>query len=143
MARPSSDQPKKPSRHLAFTALVVPEYDAALAFYVDTLGFDLIQDMELSPQKRWVVIAPHGAVESRILLARADGPAQEAAIGNQCGGRVSMFLHTDDFDRDYAAMRAAGVHFEEAPRVEPYGKVVVWQDPFGNRWDLLQFSAPA
>lgn len=122
---------------ISFVALVVPDYDLAIDFYVGKLGFDLIED---TPQegKRWVVIAPRGAKETRLLLAKADGPKQSAAIGNQAGGRVFLFLNTDSFDEDVARMRAAGVHFEEEPRSEVYGKVVVWQDPFGNRWDLLQ-----
>ncbi|WP_095590853.1 VOC family protein [Actibacterium ureilyticum] len=122
---------------ISAVALVVPDYDAAIAFYVGTLGFDLICDI---PQdgKRWVLVAPPGATECRLLLARAVTGDQRATIGNQTGGRVGFFLTTDDFARDHAAMLAAGVTFEEPPRVEPYGIVAVWRDPFGNRWDLLQ-----
>jgi catechol 2,3-dioxygenase-like lactoylglutathione lyase family enzyme len=119
-------------------ALLVPDYDAALDFYVGRLGFTLIEDQ---PQgaKRWVTVAPPGASGgSALLLARAEGKAQRAAIGNQTGGRVFLFLETDDFARDHAAMKAAGVVFEEEPRHEPYGTVAVWRDPFGNRWDLLE-----
>ena len=123
---------------LSAVTLVVPDYDAALAFYVGKLGFALICDIRQSDTKRWVLVAPPGAQECRLLLARADGPGQQAAIGNQTGGRVGFFLSTDDFARDHAAMRAAGVTFEEDPRHEPYGIVAVWRDPFGNRWDLLQ-----
>lgn len=118
--------------------LVVPDYDQGLVFYVDFLDFDLIEDTQLSPDKRWVLVAPKGSTETRILLAKADGPDQAAAIGNQTGGRVALFLTTDDFDRDYASMTGKGVQFLEAPRSEPYGKVAVFQDPFGNKWDLIE-----
>ncbi|MBO9452882.1 VOC family protein [Tropicibacter sp. R16_0] len=121
-------------------ALVVPDYDAALAFYVDQLGFTLDQDEDLGDGKRWVRVTPPGGTSGSIILAKAEGANQEAAIGNQTGGRVGFFLTTDDFARDHAAMLAQGVEFEEEPRHEPYGTVAVWRDPFGNRWDLLQFS---
>jgi catechol 2,3-dioxygenase-like lactoylglutathione lyase family enzyme len=120
--------------------LVVPDYDAAINFYTATLDFILSKDIDLGGGKRWVLVTPPGSGEASLLLAKADGAEQEAAIGNQTGGRVGFFLETDDFQRDHAAMRAKGVHFEEEPRVEPYGKVAVWQDPFGNRWDLIQFA---
>ena len=117
--------------------LLVPNYDAGIAFYVDQLGFDLLEDTKLSETKRWVRVAPKGA-ETALLLAQADGPAQIAAIGNQTGGRVGFFLHTDDFERDYTAMQAKGVTFREKPRYEPYGTVAVFEDPFGNLWDLIE-----
>ncbi|MCV6824201.1 MULTISPECIES: VOC family protein [Halocynthiibacter] len=126
------------AQHISLVALVVPDYDAAIAFYCNVLGFSLIEDTKQSPTKRWVVVAPSGAGSTRILLAKADGPEQEAAIGNQTGGRVGFFLQTDDFDADFARMKDAGVTFLEEPRDEPYAKVVVWRDPFGNTWDLLQ-----
>lgn len=126
-------------RSLHAATLVVPDYDRAIAFYVQTLGFHLVNDVDLSDDKRWVMVAPDRE-ESALLLAKAVDDAQIAAIGQQTGGRVSFFLHTDDFDRDYAQMVKADIHFEEQPRDEPYGKVVVWQDPFGNRWDLLQLK---
>jgi catechol 2,3-dioxygenase-like lactoylglutathione lyase family enzyme len=116
-------------------ALVVPNYEAAIAFYVGKLGFRLTEDIDMGP-KRWVTVEPPGG-GTRLVLARAEGPDQQAAIGNQAGGRVFLFLQTDDFARDHAAMRAAGVTFEEEPRYEPYGSVAVWRDPFGNRWDLI------
>ncbi len=116
-------------------ALVVPDYDAAIAFYVGTLGFRLTEDIDQGA-KRWVTVEPPGG-GVRLLLARAEGVEQATAIGNQAGGRVFLFLRTDDFARDHAAMLAAGVQFEEAPRHEAYGSVAVWRDPFGNRWDLL------
>ncbi|MGH1577256.1 VOC family protein [Planktotalea sp.] len=127
------------SQHISAFALVVPDYDAAIAFYVENLGFDLVEDTKLSETKRWVLVSPKGA-QTRILLAKADGPEQESAIGNQTGGRVGFFLHTDDFETDYARMQSHGVEFEENPRYEPYGTVAVFRDPFGNRWDLLQLS---
>ncbi len=132
-------------QNLHAVALVVPDYDEALAFYVGDLGFQLIADHPMGTDptgaaKRWVLIAPPGATEGHILLARASTPEQVASIGNQTGGRVFLFLKTDDFDRDYAAMVAKGVTFLEHPRTEDYGKVVVWQDPFGNKWDLLELT---
>ena len=117
-------------------ALVVPDYDAAIAFYVGALGFELVEDTDQGGGKRWVVVRPPGG-GAALLLARAVTEAQTAAIGNQTGGRVGFFLETDDFARDHAAFLAAGVMFEEAPRDEPYGMVAVFRDPFGNRWDLL------
>ena len=116
-------------------ALVVPDYEAGLAFYVGKLGFRLVDDIDQG-RKRWVVVEPPGG-GTRLVLARAEGAEQKAAIGNQAGGRVFLFLETDDFARDHAAMLGAGVTFEEAPQNEPYGSVAVWLDPFGNRWDLI------
>ncbi len=116
-------------------ALVVPDYDDAIAFYVGKLGFRLTEDIDHG-RKRWVTVEPPGG-GTRLVLARAEVPDQRAAIGHQAGGRVFLFLQTDDFVRDHAAMLAAGVHFEESPRHEPYGSVAVWRDPFGNRWDLI------
>ena len=132
-------------QRIALVALVVPDYDAALDFYVGVLGFRLVEDQDQG-HKRWVVVAPPdlaageaggAGAGSGLLLARADGPAQAAAVGNQAGGRVFLFLHTDDFARDHARYLAAGVPFEEAPRHDPYGQVAVFRDPFGNRWDLI------
>ncbi|WP_046119994.1 VOC family protein [Ensifer aridi] len=123
---------------IAHVALVVPDYDAAIAFYCGRLGFDLVEDTELGDGKRWVLVRPKGATETALLLANADGERQRAAIGNQTGGRVGFFLFTDDFARDHAAMLAAGIAFLEEPRHEAYGTVAVFADPFGNRWDLLQ-----
>lgn len=124
--------------HISALALVVPDYDSGIAFYVGKLGFRLCDDIDQG-HKRWVTVEPLGG-GTRLLLARAEGPQQIAAIGNQAGGRVFLFLQTDDFKRDHAAMLAAGVTFEEDPRTEPYGTVAVWRDPFGNRWDLLELS---
>lgn len=126
------------SQYLSAVTLVVPDYDAAIAFYVGRLGFELVEDTRLSAVKRWVVVAPSGSHETRLLLAKAATRAQATRIGDQTGGRVFLFLATNDFDRDYAAMVAKGVRFLEAPRLEPYGKVVVFTDPFGNKWDLIE-----
>jgi catechol 2,3-dioxygenase-like lactoylglutathione lyase family enzyme len=123
---------------IARVALVVPDYDAAIAFYCYVLGFDLLEDTELGGGKRWVLVRPKGAKETALLIARADSLEQQAAVGNQTGGRVGFFLFTDDFDRDHIAMLAAGVRFLEEPRREVYGTVAVFADPFGNLWDLLQ-----
>ncbi|MEO0882486.1 MAG: VOC family protein [Pseudomonadota bacterium] len=125
------------TQRIAHITLLVPDYDAGIRFYVDALGFELLEDTELSSSKRWVRVAPPGA-ETSILLAKAATPEQRAAIGNQTGGRVGFFLETDDFERDYAAMQKRGVTFLETPRHEAYGRVVVFADPFGNKWDLIQ-----
>lgn len=127
------------TRRISAVALVVPDYDAAIAFYAGTLGFDLLSDEDQGGGKRWVTVAPPGG-GAALVLAKAVGKAQTQSIGNQTGGRVGFFLQTDDFTRDHAAMLANGVKFEEAPRHEPYGTVAVWSDPFGNRWDLLQIT---
>lgn len=127
--------------HLAHIALIVRDYDEALAFYVGQLGFTLVEDSAVPEQgKRWVVVRPPGAEAgaTSILLARAASPEQVAAIGNQAGGRVFLFLETDDFARDHAAFSAAGVRFIEAPRHEVYGIVAVFEDLYGNLWDLIE-----
>ena len=129
------------TRRIALSALVVPDYDAAIRFYVGLLGFALVEDTDLGNGKRWVVVAPFPGA-SGLLLARAAGERQRASVGNQTGGRVAFILETDDFARDHASMRAAGVAFEEEPRSEPYGTVAVWRDPFGNRWDLIEPKTP-
>ena len=124
-------------------ALVVRDYDEALAFYIGTLGFTLIEDTPVPEQaKRWVLIAPPGSSGCRILLAQASGPEQATSIGNQTGGRVFLFLFTDDFWRDFRDYTDRGVVFIREPKVEPYGTVAVFQDLYGNLWDLLQPSAP-
>jgi len=115
--------------------LIVPDYDPAIAFYVGVMGFTLTEDVDQG-HKRWVTVEPPGG-GTRLVLARADNAVQQAAVGNQGAGRVWLFLRSDNFARDHAAMLAAGVTFDEAPRAEPYGSVVVWRDPFGNRWDLI------
>lgn len=124
---------------IAHVALVVRDYDEALAFYVGQLGFVLLEDTYQPEQdKRWVVIAPPGSNGTTLLLARASAPEQEPFIGNQAGGRVFLFLETDDFWRDYQRMVAAGVHFVRPPKQEPYGTVAVFEDLYGTRWDLIQ-----
>lgn len=127
-------------QHLAHVALLVRDYDEAIAYFVGRLGFGLVEDTPLSADKRWVLVAPPGARETALLLARAVGPEQEAAVGRQGGGRVLLFLHTDDFRRDHREMTARGVAFVEEPREEAYGTVAVFEDLYGNRWDLLQLS---
>jgi catechol 2,3-dioxygenase-like lactoylglutathione lyase family enzyme len=123
---------------IALVSLVVRDYDEALAFYVGILGFKLVEDTYVPEQdKRWVVVAPPGATESRLLLARASGEAQSARVGNQTGGRVFLFLNTDDFARDYQAYKAKGVEFVREPKEEPYGTVAVFKDLYGNLWDLI------
>lgn len=124
-------------QRIAHVTLLVPDYDAGLRFYVDTLGFDLLEDTRVSPAKRWVRVAPKGGGVA-LLLAKAQGSAQHAATGNQTGGRVSFFLETDDFARDHKEMLDKGVRFLEAPRFEGYGVVAVFEDPFGNLWDLIE-----
>ncbi|MCX7032461.1 MAG: VOC family protein [Arenimonas sp.] len=127
---------------IAHIALVVRDYDEALAFYVGTLGFRVVEDRYQPEQdKRWVVVSPPGAAGTSLLLARASNPAQEAFIGNQAGGRVFLFLQTDDFWRDYERMVAAGVNFVRPPSEEPYGTVAVFEDLYGTRWDLLQYNS--
>lgn len=126
-------------QQLAHVALVVRDYDEALAFYTQQLGFRLVANTPLGGGKRWVLVAPSGgAGGSALLLAQAEGPAQLARVGNQTGGRVFLFLTTDDFWRDYHALRARGVHFHETPREEVYATVAVFEDLYGNLWDLLQ-----
>jgi catechol 2,3-dioxygenase-like lactoylglutathione lyase family enzyme len=122
---------------LATIALVVRDYDEAIAWFTGKLGFVLEQDIA-QPGKRWVVVAPRGGTGARLLLARADGPKQETRIGDQTGGRVFLFLETDDFDRDHSAMKANGIRFLEEPRREAYGTVAVFEDLYGNKWDLLE-----
>jgi catechol 2,3-dioxygenase-like lactoylglutathione lyase family enzyme len=124
--------------HLGLITLVVRDYDEALTFYVDAVGFELREDTPRDDGGRWVVVAPPGATETALLLARATTPEQRARVGDQTGGRVGLFLNTDDFARDHARMSAAGVCFLEEPRHEAYGSVAVFEDLYGNRWDLIQ-----
>lgn len=122
----------------ALTALVVRDYDEAIAFYRDLVGFDLIEDTDLGGGKRWVVMRPKGGTGGSLLLAQASAPEQAARIGDQTGGRVFLFLNTDDFARDHAAMTAKGVRWVREPKVEPYGTVAVFADLYGNLWDLIE-----
>lgn len=124
---------------IGLTALVVRDYDEALAFYVGKLGFQLVDDSEVPEQKkRWVVVEPAGSGGSRLLLARAVGQEQASRIGNQTGGRVFLFLYTDDFWRDYRVYKGKGIVFVREPKEESYGTVAVFQDLYGNLWDLVQ-----
>ncbi|MGQ0798691.1 MAG: VOC family protein [Pseudomarimonas sp.] len=130
------------SQSIAHIALLVADYDEAIAFYTQKLGFVLVEDREQPEQnKRWVTIAPAGGHGTSLLLARASTPEQVARIGDQTAGRVFLFLSTDDFQHDYQRMRAAGVHFVREPIEQPYGTVAVFEDLYGNRWDLLQYAA--
>lgn len=126
-------------QRLSLAALLVRDYDEAIDFYVGKVGFDLIEDTDMGGGKRWVVVRPPGS-EAGLLLARATGE-QTARVGDQAGGRVFLFLETDDFAGDHARMTAAGVRFREAPRHEPYGVVAVFEDLYGNAWDLIQRTA--
>jgi lactoylglutathione lyase len=128
-------------QHLGAVSLVVRNYDEAKAWYAGVLGFDVVDDIDMGGGKRWVTLAPPGATETRLLLAQAATPDQAASIGKQTGGRVFLFLHTDDFWRDHQLYQARGVTFREEPRIEAYGTVAVFEDLYGNLWDLLQRSA--
>jgi len=128
-------------QHLGSIALLVRDYDEAIAYYTHSLGFSLLEDTALGGGKRWVRVAPPGARETSLLLAKAVGERQVAQVGDQMGGRVGFFLHTDDFRRDHAAMSARGVKFVESPRQEAYGSVAVFEDLYGNRWDLLELKS--
>ncbi len=123
---------------IANVALLVRDYDEAIAFYTQMLGFELVEDTNLGGGKRWVQVAPKQSAGTALLLAKASNEKQQCAVGDQAGGRVWLFLHTDDFWRDYRAMQTAGVNFCETPREEPYATVVVFEDLYGNKWDLLQ-----
>ncbi len=126
-------------RYLAYITIVVDDYDKAIDYYTQALGFDLLEDTQ-RPDKRWVRVSPSGNDGCALLLAKASNKKQTAAIGNQTGGRVGFFMHTDDFNRDYALMQARQVNFIEQPRNEAYGKVVVFEDLYGNRWDLIELK---
>lgn len=123
---------------LGAVTFLVRDYDEAITFFVEALNFDLIEDSPQGDGKRWVTVAPRGSSGTRLLLARAVTDEQRAHVGHQGGGRVFLFLQTEDFVADHARMRAHGVRFREEPRHEPYGTVVVFEDLYGNRWDLIQ-----
>ena len=123
---------------IANVTLIVKDYDEAIQFYIKKLGFKLLEDIPLESDKRWVLVSPKGSKSTALLLAKADSGKQQEYIGNQTGGRVFLFLYTDDFWRDYKRMKANGVIFNEAPRQEIYGTVAVFQDLYGNLWDLLE-----
>ena len=135
-------QQKIVQQKIANIALLVADYDDAIEFYTTKLQFSLIADTDLGGGKRWVEIAPPNSSGSHLLLAKASNAQQQAAVGSQAGGRVFLFLHTNDFWRDYHAMQAKGVEFNEQPRDESYGTVAVFQDLYGNKWDLLQLNQP-
>jgi lactoylglutathione lyase len=124
-------------QQIAHVAIVVRDYDEAISYFTQVIGFELIEDEQLSSSKRWVLVRPPGGGTS-LLLAKAANAEQVSRVGNQTGGRVFLFLHTDDFQRDYRRMQSHGVNFIEGPREEPYGTVVVFEDLYGNRWDLVQ-----
>nr|WP_295933628.1 VOC family protein [uncultured Dyadobacter sp.] len=127
-------------QRIAHISLLVQDYDEAIEFYTKKLGFRLIEDSKLSEDKRWVIVAPPGAEECGLLLAKAVGEQQIASVGNQTGGRVFLFLSTDDFWRDYDVMESHGIQFVRSPKEEDYGLVAVFADLYGNLWDLLQPS---
>jgi len=127
-------------QRIAHIALVVNDYEDAINFYTKKLNFNLIEDTRLSDSKRWVLVAPPGANECCLLLAKAADDKQRASVGNQTGGRVFLFLYTDDFNRDYTQMREKGIRFVRPPKEEMYGRVAVFEDLYGNLWDLLQPS---
>ena len=131
-------------QNLGYVSLVVHDYDEAIAFFTQSLGFVLVEDSPSTARqgrdKRWVLVAPPGSQGTSLLLAKASTPEEASRIGNQTGGRVFLFLHTDDFWRDYQAMTSRGVKFCETPRTEPYGTVAVFEDLYGNKWDLLQLK---
>lgn len=131
-------------QHLGLVSLVVRDYDEAIAFYVGKLGFLLLEDTYQPAQnKRWVVVAPPGSKESGLLLARATNDEQLLHVGNQTGGRVFLFLYSDDFWSDFNSYKAHGIHFVREPKVENYGTVAVFEDLYGNQWDLVQTGCPA
>ena len=123
---------------IGYVSLLVRDYDEAIKYFTEMLLFDVVEDTPLADGRRWVLVAPAGSNETRILLAKAATPEQSARIGDQAGGRALLFLHTDDFWRDYDDMKWRGVRFRETPRREDYGTVAVFEDLYGNRWDLLQ-----
>jgi catechol 2,3-dioxygenase-like lactoylglutathione lyase family enzyme len=125
---------------IGYVAVVVRDYDEAIAFYTNVMGFELIENTNLSGGKRWVLVAPPNSAGTSLLLARAATVEQDGRIGNQTGGRVFLFLHTDDFWRDYHDMRSRGIRFEGEPRSETYGTVAVFVDLYGNRWDLVELK---
>jgi len=129
------------TQRLGYVALVVRDYDEAVAFFTHALGFQLIEDTDLGNGKRWVLVRPPGSSGTDLLLARAVNPEQALRIGNQTGGRVFLFLHTDNFWRDYREMTAKGVTFCRPPSDESYGTVAVFEDLYGNKWDLLELKA--
>jgi catechol 2,3-dioxygenase-like lactoylglutathione lyase family enzyme len=130
-------------QHIAHIAIVVEDYDAAIDFYTQKLGFVLVEDTVMTAEKRWVLVKPQGATECALLLAKAGNDIQKSRIGNQTGGRVFLFLSTDNFKRDYENFVARGVKFVRPPSIEPYGTVAVFEDLYGNQWDLIEHKKKA
>jgi len=130
------------NQNICAVSLLVRDYDEAIDYYVNILQFNLIEDADMGGGKRWVMLSPRGSGEMRLLLARAGSAEQKSRIGDQTGGRVFLFLHTDNFCRDYESLKSKGVRFLEGPRIESYGTVVVFEDLYGNKWDLLEMKAP-
>jgi catechol 2,3-dioxygenase-like lactoylglutathione lyase family enzyme len=128
---------------IATITILVDDYDQAIEFYCDAVGFNLVEDTDMGDGKRWILVAPAGQDGAQILLAKASDEAQKKAVGLQTGGRVSFFLHTNNFSKDHAAMVARGVKFLEEPRHEDYGSVAVFQDLYGNKWDFIEPKKPA
>ena len=128
-------------KHIGAISLLVRDYDEAISYYVDKLGFRLMEDTDMGNGKRWILITPHASTDACILLAKASSPEQLSRVGDQTGGRVFLFLHTDNFQREYEAMHSKGVRFLEEPRHESYGTVVVFEDLYGNKWDLLEMKS--
>ena len=127
-------------QQIGSVTFLVKDYDEAIEFFVNKLQFDLIEDSQLNETKRWVVVSPKGSSGTSLLLAKAATEEQERSVGNQTGGRVAFFLHTDNFNRDYERMMGKGVNFLESPREEKFGKVVIFQDLYGNKWDFIEHS---
>lgn len=136
---PARIQDNPMQQSIAHITVVVNNYDDAIAFYTEKLNFDLVEDTPLSDSKRWVLIAPKGSTGTKLLLAQASNEQQRLAVGNQTGGRVGFFLQTDNFDRDFAQMKANGVNFIREPTVQEYGKVAVFEDLYTNQWDLIEY----
>lgn len=133
-------QSKNMKQKIGYVSLLVRDYDEAIKFFTEKLSFELMEDTDLGNGKRWVLVAPPGSSECCLLLAKASSPDQKDLIGNQTGGRVFLFLHTDNFWRDYEKMISSGIIFKEEPRIESYGTVAVFEDLYGNKWDLLQLK---
>ena len=126
-------------QQIGSVTFLVKDYDEAIEYFINKLQFDLIEDSQLNETKRWVVVSPKGSIGTSLLLAKATTEEQERSVGNQTGGRVAFFLHTDNFNRDYERMMSKGVNFLESPREEKFGRVVIFQDLYGNKWDFIQF----
>lgn len=136
----NTNMSKPIEQNIASIALLVNDYDEAIAFYTKQLQFTLVEDTQLDEDKRWVLVSPPNSTGTKLLLAKASDDNQKLAVGNQAGGRVMLFLQTNDFWRDYGAMKGNGVNFKEQPREEPYATVAVFEDLYGNQWDLIEYK---